>query len=136
MKKIFSFLMLLLFTVSTFGQQIPNAEFSKEYYLEKSKKQKTTGWVMLASGAVVTIVGVIGFSSSYDDASYSTTDAYGIMTVAGPLICLGSIPFFVSSGNNAKKAATLSFKNQPILMPQQGSLVQNSQPSLSLKIDF
>lgn len=91
---------------------------------------------MLGSGAVLTIVGLIGFSSSYDDASYSTTDAYGIMTVGGPLICLGSIPFFISSGSNAKKAATLSFKNQPILMPQQGSLVQNSQPSLSLKIDF
>lgn len=134
MKKIFSFLMLLLFTVSTYGQQIPNAEFSKEYYLEKSKKQKTTGWVMLASGAAVTIVGVIGFSST--DWDESSSDAYAFMTLGGPLISLGSIPFFISSGSNAKKAATLSFKNQPILMPQQGSLVQNSQPSLSLKIDF
>lgn len=136
MKKIPIFLMLLLFTVKVFGQEIPSTEFSKEYYLEKSKKQKTTGWVMLAGGAVVTIVGLIGFSSTYDDTSYSTTDAYGFMTVGGPLICLGSIPFFISSGSNAKKAATLSFSNQPILLPQQGSLVQNSQPSLSLKIDF
>lgn len=136
MKKILIFLMLLLFTVRVFGQETPSTEFSKEYYLEKSKKQKTTGWVMLAGGAVITIVGLIGFSSTYDDTSYSTTDAYGFMTVGGPLICLGSIPFFISSGSNAKKAATLSFSNQPILMPQQGSLVQNSQPSLSLKIDF
>lgn len=137
MKKILIFLMLLLFTVRVFGQEIPSTEFSKDYYLEKSKKQKTTGWVMLASGAVLTIVGVIGFSDTFmEEDSYTTTDIYGVMAVGGPLICLGSIPFFVSSGNNAKKAATLSFKNQPILMPQQGSLVQNSQPSLSLKIDF
>lgn len=136
MKKIFIFLMLLLFTIRAFGQEIPSTEFSKEYYLEKSKKQKTTGWVMLGSGAVLTIVGIIGFSSTWDDSSYSSTDAYGIMAVGGPLICLGSIPFFISSGNNAKKAATLSFNNQPILMPQQGLLVQNSHPSLALKIDF
>ena len=134
MKKILIFLMLLLFTVRAFGQEIPSTEFSKEYYLEKSKKQKTTGWVMLAGGVVVTIVGVIGFSST--DWDESSSDAYGFMTVGGPLICLGSIPFFISSGSNAKKAATLSFSNQPILLPQQGSLVQNSQPSLSLKIDF
>jgi Na+-transporting methylmalonyl-CoA/oxaloacetate decarboxylase gamma subunit len=134
MKKIFIFLMLLLFTIRAFGQEIPSTEFSKEYYLEKSKKQKTTGWVMLAGGAVVTVVGIIGFSST--DWDESSSDAYAFMTVGGPLICLGSIPFFISSGSNAKKAATLSFSNQPNLMPQQGLLVQNLQPSLSLKIDF
>ncbi|PWA07395.1 hypothetical protein [Flavobacterium psychrotolerans] len=134
MRKIFFTLTLLLFTLRIFGQAIPNTEFSKDYYLQKSKNKKTTGWILLASGAVMTVVGVVGFSNSdfLDDSS----DRYGYLMLGGPVISLGSIPFFISYGNNARKAATLAVTNQPIYIPRQGSLVLNSQPSLSFKINF
>jgi len=136
MKKTFIFLILLLFMAKGFSQTTPSTPFSKEDYLQKSKKQKTAGWIFLAGGTALTVVGVIGFSSTYDDWDDNSTDAYGYLMLGGPLIALGSIPFFISSGSNARKAATLSLNYQPILVPNQGSLVQNSQPSLSLKINF
>ncbi|MFM2369183.1 MAG: hypothetical protein RL619_1483 [Bacteroidota bacterium] len=136
MKKTITFLMLLLFTVNAFSQTIPNNEFSKEYYLKKSKNQKTTGWILLSGGTLMTVVGVIGFSDSWYSSSNSTTDAYGFIMLGGVVSGLGSIPFFIMSGNNARKAATISLINQPVFSPMQGSLALNSQPALSVKITF
>jgi hypothetical protein len=138
MKKTFIFLILLLFMIKGFSQTIPSTEFSKEDYLQKSKRQKTTGWIFLSAGVVITTVGIIGFDNTYNDDWYgnSSSDTYGYLVLAGPLISLGSIPFFISSGSNARKAATLSIRNQPILIPNQGSLAKSSQPSLSVTITF
>ncbi|MFV5702655.1 hypothetical protein ACM55F_12360 [Flavobacterium sp. XS2P12] len=136
MKKTITFLILLLFTVNAFSQTIPDNEFSKEYYLKKSKNQKTTGWILLSGGTIMTVVGVIGFSDSWYSSSNATTDAYGFIMLGGVVSGLGSIPFFIMSGNNARKAATISLINQPVFSPMQGSLVLNSQPALSVKITF
>lgn len=136
MKKNIFLVLLLLFTLKTLSQTVQNAEFTKEYYLQKSKSQKTGAWVLLSAGAAITVVGVVGFSSTFDDWSDNSTDTYGYLMIAGPLIGLGSIPLFISSGNNARKAATLSLNYQSILVPYQGSLVQNAQPTLSIKINF
>jgi uncharacterized membrane protein len=136
MKKTLIFLILLLFMVKGYSQTIPSTEFSKEDYLQKSKNQKTTGWVFLSAGIVITVVGVIGFNNTYHDWNDTSTDTYGALVLTGPLIALGSIPFFISSGSSARKAATLSISNQPILLPKQDSYVINSHPSLSLKVNF
>jgi hypothetical protein len=136
MKKTFIFLILLLFIAKGFSQTTPNTPFTKEDYLQKSKNQKTTGWVFLSAGIAITAVGVIGFNNTYDDWSDNSTDTYGALILSGPLIALGSIPFFISSGSNARKAATLSLNYQPILIPNQGSLAQSSQPALSVTITF
>jgi len=136
MKKIIFILTVLLFTVKSFSQTVPNTGFTKEYYLQKSKNKKNTGWILLASGVVMTTVGAIGFDNTYDDSSDNSTDTYGIVMVGGVIATLASIPFFISSGSNARKAATLALSNQPILLPRQDSYVLNYQPSLSLKFDF
>ncbi|PWA09596.1 tetraspanin family protein [Flavobacterium laiguense] len=135
MKKTFIFLILLLFIIKGFSQTTPSTPFSKEDYLEKSKTQKTTGWIFLSAGLAITTVGIIGFANT-DDIYDNSTDTYGALILTGPLIALGSIPFFISSGSNARKAATLSLNYQPIHIPNQGSLVQSSQPSLSVTITF
>lgn len=46
------------------GQTTTVPEFTKEYYLQKSKNQNTAGWIMLSTGVVLTTVGVIGFGNS------------------------------------------------------------------------
>jgi hypothetical protein len=136
MKKTIIFLILLLFIVKGFSQTTPSTPFSKEDYLQKSKTQKTTGWVFLSAGIAITAVGVIGFNNTYDDWNDNSTDTYGALVLTGPLIALGSIPFFISSGSSARKAATLSLNYQPILIPNQDSLAQSSQPALSVTITF
>jgi hypothetical protein len=137
MKKIIFLIMILLPTVKLLSQTVPNAEFTKEQYLEKSKKQKTTGWIFLSAGIAITTIGVIGFGADDNsDFNDSSTNTYTALILTGPLTALGSIPFFISSGSNARKATTLSLNYQPILIPNQGSLVQSSQPSLSVTITF
>jgi hypothetical protein len=136
MKKTLVLLTLMLFIVKGFSQAVSSASFSKEDYLQKSKKQKTTGWVFLSTGIALTIIGVIGFETSDDDFNDNSTNTYGALIAGGSIIALGSIPFFISSGSNIRKAATLTLNYQPILIPNRDCLVQSSQPSLSVTITF
>jgi hypothetical protein len=48
---------------------------------------------------------------------------------------LGSIPFFIASGKNKRKAATtLGFDNQNLLFPLKGAFVSKRQSAVTLKI--
>ncbi len=107
-----------------------------EYYLQKSKNQKTAAWVMLGGGVALTIVGTVGFTANSDliFIDNSTADAYAFVALVGAGLSLGSIPLFIASGRNHRKAATFSFKSQPIFIPQQNSFVFKSQPAVSLVI--
>jgi hypothetical protein len=107
-----------------------------EYFLQKSKNQRTSAWVILAGGTALSIVGIVGLASNTVEMFYENTpaDTYAFLTVAGAGIALGSIPLFIASGRNYRKAATLSFKGQRIYIPQQNSVAFKSQPSISLII--
>lgn len=64
MKNIICFLTLLLLVLRLFSQ---TPEPSKDYYLKKSKTQKTVGWVMLGGGvAMTTISTLIPYKQSDD----------------------------------------------------------------------
>jgi hypothetical protein len=106
-----------------------------EYYLQKSKNQKTAAWIMLGGGIALSVVGIVGVSVNYNlFEETSTEDTYAAITLIGTGLALGSIPLFIASGRNHRKAATLSFKNQRIYIPQQNSFVFKSQPAVSLVI--
>jgi hypothetical protein len=112
-----------------------DSTLSKEDYLQKSKNQNTAGWIMLGGGVALSIIGTIGFNSTYDlFVESSAADAYAFMIITGTGLSLGSIPLFIASRRNHKKAANLSFKSQHIYIPQQNSFVFKSQPALSLVI--
>ncbi len=135
MKNIY-FLLVLLTTTSLLGQNTLNPEYTKEYYLQKSKDQNKTGWILLSTGTVMGVVGLIGFGNSWDSSSTTSTDASGFLFLGGVIAGLASIPAFINSGSSARKAAKLSLNNQPILCPTQNFCVQNPQPSLLFTINF
>ena len=107
--------------------------YSKEYYLHKSKNQRTIAWVMFIGGTAFFLAG-----------TYIAVDnLYGEPTTAGPVLfwtgtasMLGSIPFFISAGKNKRKAASITFINEKIWMPQQGALVGKMQQGISLKLSL
>ncbi len=136
MKNIY-FSIVFLATTTLLGQNTLNPEYTKDYYLQKSKNQHKTAWILLTSGTVIGVIGLIGFGNTYDiwDDS-SESEIYGFMVVGGGLLSTASIPLFISSGKNARRAATISFNNQPILGPTQNLCLRNSQPSLLLTINF
>ena len=136
MKKIFFCLTLLLLTVKSFSQ---TPALSKEDYLKKSKTQKTVGWVMLGGGVAMTTIGYVIINQQVNDDplnAITTGQGYVVLMIAGAATALGSIPFFISSAKNARRAAAISFNNQKILFPQQNTFVLKTQPTVTLKIMF
>ena len=135
MKTLFLFTTILLLTTNLWCQNTTVIPNSKEFYLEKSKKQNKTGWFLLGGGVLLTTVGGIGFSENFGIfTSNSTADGYGFMMLAGIVSGLSSIPVFIGSANNARRAASLTFNAN--LFPKQNALVQNYQPVIGIKIEF
>lgn len=134
MKKIIVFALLLMVSVVSFSQPTTETPMVKTDYLQKSKNQKTTAWVLLGGGAGFILVGVLignGKEASFDDVGTGV-----VLGGIGALSMLGSIPLFIASGKNKRKAMSMSFKNEMIPQLQNGSFVNRSIPSLSLKISL
>lgn len=121
-------------TLSSFAQEI-----SKEDYLAKSKRQKTTGFILLGGGIALAAAGGILFSENFilfgaSDAEDNAVGIGGAMFIVGGLAALSSIPVFISSGSNAKKAAQLSFRNEPINIPKYAGNFPRAVPSVTFSI--
>lgn len=90
-------------------------EMTKQDYLEKSRKQKTAGFILLGGGvavlgigAIVSATNAVGYTVSCIGLNCSQAAEEGIQTggaimLVGGLAVVGSIPLFVSAGNNRKK---------------------------------
>jgi hypothetical protein len=136
MKKIIVTLILLTVVFSTFGQRLALQQQPKEFYLEKSKKQKTAGFILLGVGTAMVIGGAAAFNSSWDSESNSSTDFYGFVMLAGVVADITSIPLFISAGINKRKAATLSVGLQGNDPLQRSPFITHVQPAVILRINL
>jgi len=59
MKQAFILLLLISITATCFGQKSMPAPSIQSDYLEKSKHQNTTAWILLAGGAALFTIGTI-----------------------------------------------------------------------------
>jgi hypothetical protein len=135
MKSLIFLIFFVLLTVNLWSQNTTVVSSSKDYYLQKSNNQKKAGWILLGGGTVFATIGGIGFSENFGIFTDSATaDGYGIMFLTGVISGLSSIPFFISSSNNARRAATITFNTDLLLI--QNPLVQNYQPVFTVKISF
>ena len=111
-------------------------ETQKDIYLRKSRGQKTAGFVILGIGTATFITGAIMMSHSeyliLDEEFY---DGAGLMSL-GILIDLGSIPFFISSAKNKKRAMSMALINEPIPKEMIAHVKQYSIPALSVRWKF
>jgi hypothetical protein len=139
MKKITLSLSMLFFIVNSFCQT-QTTTFSKDYYLEKSKSQKKTGWRILGAGLGIAAIGGLVQLSNSNQTSYGSgfdfdfTGAY--IAIGGGVLSLVSIPCFVNAAKNKKMAIALTIDNQNILLPQDNNFAFKKQPSLCLKIEL
>lgn len=136
MKKIILCLTILLFIVKSFSQTQTSLALSKDYYLQKSKGQKTIGWILLGTGLGIAatggIVQLMHEGKSNGGFDFDFTGAY--IAIGGGVVSLLSIPFFISSSINKRKAASITISNQNIFLPQQNSFALKTQPTIILKI--
>ena len=131
MKTIRLLLALLLVSSVLVGQ---TKEFSKDYFLQKSKKQKTAAWILLGGGTAMAAGGFATFDSSWDSGSDSTTDIAGVIGTVGFLTSLASIPYFISAGKNKKTAMSITFNYKPVYLSNDNLAETQSYPTMSLKI--
>jgi len=137
MKKSMIYFLLLALPVTSFCQKkYDTVTDIKTGYIEKSKNQKTAAWFLLGGG--VALIGT-GFLVG-DDKEASFDDAFtgALMAGIGVLSTIGSIPLFIASGKNKRKAMNASafIKLETVPLPQKQSFVQNSYPAFSVNIIF
>jgi len=144
MKKIIISLTALIIGMNCFCQHADSLQAIKTEYLRKSKNQKTIAWVLMGGGIAMTITGMIILSNDYNNAVLDDPWAVGTNTnptgavigTVGLLSCAGSIPLFIASGKNKRRALSVStgFKMEKASVIQGAGLVKKSYPALSLKI--
>ena len=126
MKKILSIFLLIFFiNILKLNAQINKPDSSvnhqhtmADYLLKKSKNQKTAAWILLGGGAGVAIAGgIIGTNAIKNANPDDPWDIFprgslagGGMLVGGIIAALVSVPYFIASGRN-KKRANLIFQN-------------------------
>ena len=137
MKKIMVYFLFLLMPPTSFCQKTNDSvPVVKTDYLAKSKNQKAAAWVLLGGGAALIGAGfLIGDSknSTFDDAATGA-----VLGGIGVLSAIGSVPLFIASGKNKRKAmkATTFIKMEDTGMIKNQSFVQTSYPVIALKIKY
>lgn len=105
---------------------------SHSYYMQKRKTNNEIGWICLGSGLTLGFVGLLAeIGSAFNHESGSKGNA---IAVAGEIIAIGSIPFFISAHHNKKKASLYvtrgTFKINDVAFPHKNIT------SVSLVIKF
>ena len=126
-------LMFLCFSVCCFGQAKVQTGFTKAGFLLKSKRQQTTGFILLAGGAAMFATGMLipegevtGHYVWPDWSDEHKNDGIkSALSLTGVVAMLGSVPFLIASSNNKRLAARVSFSEQKIYLPEQIVLRQS-----------
>lgn len=137
MKKIMIYSLLLALPATSFSQKTNDSvPVVKTDYLTKSKNQKTAAWVLLGGGVALIGTGFLvgdGKNSSFDDAAMGA-----VLAGIGLLSTIGSIPLFIASGKNKRKAMSTStfIKMETAPAFQKQTFVENSYPAFSVKVSL
>jgi hypothetical protein len=148
---------LTFFCVVSYNAIVPNVQAQQfensttkpgnknfQYYSKKHKNQKTTAWILVTGGSVLTIGGMVG------QAATATKDFVTMILVqeppekinltgtyiayAGLATMATSIPFFITSGKN-KKRANIALSQEKITMGHKINQ-QTNYNSISLRISL
>ena len=141
MKKQLLFLLALLYISNISAQTVYSSPQQVSILDDKAKKQKTTGWILLGGGAGVALIGsAIGVANVWDEIIFDERgglDAANVMLITGLVSMAGSIPFFIASGKNRKKAAALVFiKMENSSYASQYTITKKKYPAITLSIIF
>ncbi len=147
MRQIIISTMLFLVASSSFSQQTTSQpSFTQQDYLEKSKKQKKVGTILLVSGAGLIATSIIipkgelvynGICvGAYCDDKYKNDGIKSAFFIAGGIAALSSVPLFIVSRKNRRKATSVSIKMENTIQLYNQNFVHTSFPALRVKANF
>ena len=135
MKKIAILFLIISLAYFSIGQQTTTDALTvKADYLKKSKTQKTVGTVLVLTGSALIVMGIIVGAAKNDQHTQDYTGGY--ILLGGISAAIISIPFFIASGKNKKRAAAVSFKNEKIPQLYKGSVINHSVLSVKLSVSL
>jgi hypothetical protein len=131
MKKLIVGISFFFFTSAVFSQEIttPSPPLTKQDYLQKSKRQKTGGFILLGVGATMIAIAAPGTVSF---------DVVPVLAIGGSAAVLGSIPLFIAAGKNKRraKAMTAYFDMQQIPTTLPATVLKHSYPAVTLRLNL
>jgi len=141
MKEIVLSVTMLLVLINSFAQTTVDSEAIKKY-LDESKRQKTKAWVFLIGGTALGVLATsqieriehdpaIGFTESFNSGM-----GWASVGLVGATFVLCSIPLFIHSKKNARRASSISFNNHRILLPSQQGSISLLLSTLTLKLEL
>ena len=135
MKKCIISIVMAFLVLNAFSQAA-KTPFTRDYYLEKSQKQKKMAWRLFGAGlGIAAIGGIVQLSNTNSNTwEFDFTGAY--IAAGGGVLTLASIPCFVNAAKNKKMAIAITMDNQKILFPQESTFIFKKQAALCFKIDF
>jgi hypothetical protein len=142
MKKLFLLTVLVALMLTATAQDTPPDgnpyPVTKQDFLQKSKKQRTAGIILLAGGGTVTIIGITIAAQHFDlfDLEERDETLETVLIAVGGAAMLGSIPLFVSAKKNKRTAMSMSFKNERSLQLQNGLVHLKRIPSVNFRLSF
>jgi len=158
MKKILPLLLSILGCLNSFSQVdtsisgVNSQTTDYSYLMKKSKNQKITAWIMLGGGLVMTYAGAAMWSNAIareaDKDPLGTLLTLGVkpiadadptglyISTAGMIASIASIPLFIASGKNKRRAnaMSVSFKMEKTSVVKGYTAIKINYPAVSLKI--
>lgn len=139
--------MFLIINIRCTGQpSVPSiVQTSKEHYLIKSKKLKTTAQIFGAAGLLGLTIGGIAELSNFnidffDDAAYEPRPSYTwLYLTSGALIATG-VSFYIGSLNAKQKSKTsqvsFRFKMDELKLVQKTNVISKPLPAISFRLSL
>jgi hypothetical protein len=127
MKKIFVLGIILALSLPSYSQGMRQDLLTSDYYLQKSKSQKITGFILLGIG--VTTLALLSKGET-------DFDILPVLAIGGITATVVSIPLLISAHINKRKAVSLSVKEEKAFILHHGSFAQKSFPSISVRLDL
>ena len=146
-QKISIILGFLLFSICVYGQKPVytdmetglNAEKRLSYKLtpewEKHKKYQARGWTAFGIGSAMVISGFMGYAIDNMDGP-TTRYRFMILGFAGVAVTAASVPLFVFSIKNKKKARSISLGSNTLASPLQNGSGMAYTTGMSVGIRF
>lgn len=147
-QKINLILGFLLFSLCIYGQEKPvyagikieqNAENIPAYKLtpewKKHKKCQAWGWTTLGVGSAMMMYGFWGMAMERDDVAKSTPK-YAALAYTGIAVTAASVPLFVFSIKNKKKARSLCLGSNALAAPMRNGSGMAYTGGVSIGISF
>jgi hypothetical protein len=145
MKRIFILFLLTAITATGYCQQPATPELKMDL-LRKSRNQHTAAWILLGGGFAVTTAGIVVATTEvthdlvniFNPEEQKSSSTGAVLIIAGTITMLTSIPLFISSTNNNRKARaiTVLLKKEDYTALRHSSFIRLSYPAISLKFDL